>query len=108
MSQAGQILPLESIQPGMKLAEAIRDRLGNVMLTEATQLTEQHLATLRQRGIASALIVPERQPPSNEELATLRLSVEARLRRIFRKTLEYPANRKLFETILEYRQETLR
>ncbi|TCJ18038.1 hypothetical protein EZJ19_03795 [Parasulfuritortus cantonensis] len=105
MSQTSQILPLASLQPGMRLAEAVRDRFGNIMLTADTTLTESHLAALRQRGIASVRIVPERIPPSAEELAAMRASAEARLRQIFRKTLDLPGNRRLFEVLLAYRLE---
>ena len=108
MNQTSQILPLASLQPGMLLAEAIRDRLGNVMLTAGTALTESHLAALRQRGIASVMVVPERVPPSDEDIAAMRKSIEARLRHIFRKTLDCPGNRKLFETLLAYRMENLK
>jgi hypothetical protein len=107
MNPASQILPLESLKAGMRLAEAIRDRLGNVMLTEGTELTESHLAALGQRGIASALIVPERVPPSDAEIAAMRKSTEERLQHIFRKSLDQPGNRKLFETLLGYRLERL-
>lgn len=108
MNPASQILPLDSLQPGMRLAEPIRDRLGNVMLAEDTELTESHLASLRQRGIASAMIVPERIPPSDEDVAAMRKSVEERLRQIFRRTLAQPGNRRLFDTLLEYRLEKLK
>jgi len=108
MNPASQILPLESLRPGMRLAEAIRDRLGNIMLTEGTTLTEAHLAALGQRGIASVLILPVRIPPSDEDIAAMRRSTEERLRHIFRKTLGRPSNLKLFETILEYRLEHLK
>lgn len=108
MNPDGQILPLESLRPGMRLAEAIRDRHGNIMLTENTELTDSHLAALRQRGIASAMVLPERIPPSDEDLAAMRQSTEERLRHIFHKTLELPGSRKLFDIILAYRLEKLK
>jgi hypothetical protein len=107
MNQISQILPLDSLQPGMLLAEAIHDRHGNVMLTAGTALTESHLAALAKRGIASALVVPERIPPSDAEIAAMRRSIEERLRHIFRKSLDHPASHKLFETLLAYRLENL-
>lgn len=103
-----QILPLESVRPGMRLAEAIRDRLGNVMLAADITLTEAHLSALAQRGIASAKIHPERIPPSDEEIAAMKASTEDRLRHIFRKTLERPGNRKLFDILLDFRLENLK
>jgi hypothetical protein len=108
MSQSGQILAIEGIQPGMTLAEAIRDRHGNVMLTEGTTLTEAHLAALRQRGVASALIVAEQAPPTTQEIEAIRRSIEARLQQIFRKTLDCPGNRRLYEVVLNYRLERLK
>ena len=108
MTPPGQILPLASLNPGMTLAEAIRDRHGNIMLTEGTVLTEAHLAALAQRGIASAMVLPERIPPSDEEIAAMRQSIEERLRHIFRKTLDHPGNRRLFDILLAYRLEKLK
>lgn len=108
MTPASQILPIDRLQPGMVLAEPIRDRHGNLMLAEGTALTEAHLAALDQRGIASAMVHPERIPPSAEELAELRQAAEDRLRHIFRKTLDLPGNYRLFETILAHRLENLK
>lgn len=108
MTPPSQILPLESLTPGMTLAEAIRDRHGNIMLTEGTALTETHLAALAQRGIASAMVLPERIPPSAEEIAAMMKSIEERLRHIFRKTLDHPGSRKLYDTLLAYRLEKLK
>ncbi|MFA5083497.1 MAG: hypothetical protein WC474_13180 [Hydrogenophilaceae bacterium] len=108
MNKTSQILPLESLQPGMLLAEAVHDRHGNVMLTAGTALTESHLASLQQRGIASVMVVPERVPPSDEDVAAMRKSIEDRLRHIFRKTLDCPANRRLFEVLLAYRTENMK
>jgi hypothetical protein len=104
---ASQILPLASLRPGMHLAEAVHDRLGNIMLTEGTLLTEDHLAALAKRGIASAMILPERIPPTAAEIAEMRQSIEDRLRQIFRGTLDFPGNRRMFEMLLAYRLERL-
>lgn len=105
MPHTRQILPLADLQPGMILAEPVRDRFGNVMLTAGTVLAEKHLAALRQRGIASARIVPEHLPPSAAERAALQHATEQRLQHLFRKTLDLPANRRLFDILLAYRQE---
>lgn len=108
MTPCNQILPLASLKPGMILAEPIRDRYGNIMLTKGTGLTAAHLHTLEQRGIASALVAPARIPPSDDELAAMRQSTEERLRHIFRLSLDHSGNQKLLETILAYRLENLK
>lgn len=108
MSHSGQILPLASLQPGMLLAEAVHDRYGNVMLTAGTALTEGHLASMQRRGIASAMILIERAQPTPEELDSMRNATEQRLRHLFRRTLDLPGNRRLFEVLLAYRMESLK
>ncbi len=108
INQACQVLPVNSLRPGMRLAEAIRDRLGNIMLVEGVELTEAHLSALAQRGIGSAMIVPERIPPSDQENAAMRASVEARLRTIFRSSLDHTGNHDLFDILLAYRLDHLK
>ncbi|MFZ5484570.1 MAG: hypothetical protein ACOZB0_10105 [Pseudomonadota bacterium] len=107
MTPESQVLPLASVHAGMHLAEPVRDRQGNLMLAAGTELTAPHIAALARRGIASVLILPERIPPSDQERAAMRQATEARLRHIFRKSLDAPASAALFEVLLAYRLDPL-
>lgn len=107
MTPESQVLPLDSVHAGMHLAEPVRDRQGNVMLAAGTELTAAHVAALARRGIASVLILPERIPPSDQELAAMRRATEERLRHIFRKSLDTPTSAALFDVLLAYRLDHL-
>lgn len=105
MDTLHQLLPMDRIQPGMRLAEAIRDRLGNIMLPEGLTLTEQHLASLGQRGVASAMILLASLPMSDKERHAHAHAIRTRLDRLFHRSLDSPLNRELKEQILHYRME---
>lgn len=96
---------MDQIQPGMQLAEAIRDRLGNIMLPEGLALTEQHLESLKQRGVASAMIHIDSLPMSAEEREAHIKAIETRLDTLFRRSLDDPLNRQLKDLIRRYRME---
>ena len=105
MSEDSRLLPLDQIQPGMQLAESVRDRLGNVMLPEGTELAEQHLSSLEKRGVTAVLIKSSPPPLTAEDRERLIRAVEERLDRIFRLSIGNPLNRQLKERILAYRME---
>ncbi|HEX8979926.1 MAG TPA: hypothetical protein VF811_09490 [Parasulfuritortus sp.] len=107
MNAPHQLLPLDQIRPGMQLAEAIRDRLGNVMLPEGLALTEQHLDSLNQRGVASAMIRLDNLPVSQAEREAHIKSIRSRLDRLFHRSLDDPLNRQLKDVVLHYRMEHL-
>ncbi|MBA4395413.1 MAG: hypothetical protein C0407_17830, partial [Desulfobacca sp.] len=49
-------VPLESIQPGMVLADPIFNRFGQVLLNKGVQISDRHLNVLKTWGILKALI----------------------------------------------------
>jgi hypothetical protein len=105
MGANSRLLPLDHIRPDMELAEAVRDRLGNVMLPAGVVLTEHHLEGLRQRGVAAALIKLEAPSMTPEERNVQMKAMEDRLEHIFRLSLDNPLNRRLKDLILAYRME---
>jgi hypothetical protein len=105
MTAQYQLLPLAQIRPGMRLAEAIRDRLGNVMLPEDLALTEQHLDSLHQRGVASAMIRLDSLPMSAAEREAHVQAIQTRLDHLFHRSLDDPLNRELKNLIFRYRME---
>jgi len=105
MSERNQLLPLDQIIVGMELAESIRDRLGNVMLPEGVFLTEQHLQSLAQRGIATALVKVGEPPMTGEEQEKQIQAIKEHLDYIFRHAQDTPLNQELKALILSYRME---
>ncbi len=105
MSERSQLLPLDQIRPGMRLAEPIRDRLGNLMLPEGLSLSEQHLNSLLQRGISTALVAVDEPPMSPEERQKQIQAIDDHLNHIFRLSLNNPLNQQLRSMILSYRME---
>jgi hypothetical protein len=97
---ASQTLPLGRLTPGMRLAEPIHDRQGKLLFASARTLSEADLSQLRQQAIAAASILLDTDAQ--------RRHAEERLDRIFRKTLDQPASRKLHDLILDYRLEGLK
>jgi hypothetical protein len=105
MNERNQLLPLDQITVGMELAEAIRDRLGNIMLPEGVSLTGQHLHSLAQRGIATALIKVGEPPMTKEEQQKQIQAIKEHLDQIFRLSQDNPLNQELKALILTYRME---
>jgi hypothetical protein len=105
MSEHNQLLPLDQIKPGMRLAEAIRDRLGNIMLLEGVELTESHLNSLQQRGVATALVEVPEPPLSPEERKRQIQAIEDHLAELFHLSADNPLNQQLKDLILSYRME---
>lgn len=105
MSDHSQLLPLDQIRPGMRLAEAIRDRLGNIMLLEGVELTESHLKSLLQRGVATAMVKVAEPPLSPEERKLQIQAMEDHLAQLFHLSLDNPLNLRLRDLILSYRME---
>jgi hypothetical protein len=60
------MINLDDVQPGMVLAQDVKDRAGRVLLTANTELTEGHIKIFKKWGILSADI----EGVSREEVAT--------------------------------------
>lgn len=108
MEDCSQLLPLDQIKPGMRLAEPIRDRLGNLMLTEGSTLTEHSLESLKQRGVSAAMIHIEPPPMSEADRQVLKQSIQQRIDYLFRASANAPLNAQLKDMIFAYRVEQLK
>lgn len=100
-----QRLPLDEIQPGAVLAEAVADARGTVLLPAGLSLTETHLASLRRRNIATLGVTA---PPDPAELARRREKIHERVLYLFRHTADDPAAQALLQAVLAFRQEQVR
>jgi hypothetical protein len=60
-------IPMDKIEPGMKLAKPILSKAGMVMLSEGTELTEKWIERMQDMGLESILIdAPAEQTISRE------------------------------------------
>lgn len=57
------ILPIQKLQPGMRLARDVTNVNGGVLLFKGTELTSQHLAALSRCGLSSVHIAAEESAP---------------------------------------------
>jgi hypothetical protein len=60
------MINLNDVQPGMTLAQDVKDRAGRVLLTAQTELTEGHIKIFRKWGVTAADI----EGVSRDEIAT--------------------------------------
>lgn len=98
-------LPLDEVQPGMVLAAAVVDRNNQVLLPAGLSLAENHIDSLRRRGIAQLSITPPEEPDAK---ARQREAMRARVMHIFRHTADDPAAQPLLHAVLAFREEQLK
>ena len=97
--------PLDEVQPGMALAAAVVDRNGQVLLPAGLTLAENHIESLRRRGIDKLSITPPEAPDAK---ARQREAARARVMHIFRHTADDPAAQPLLHAVLAFREEQLK
>ncbi len=87
------------------LAEPVLDPHHQVLLSAGTLLTPSRVDSLRQRGIASVVIVDTRDPgpPQADTVAQAALR-DARLQYLFRQTLRSGQDNPLLQFVARYRQ----
>lgn len=100
-----QRLPLDAIQPGAVLAEAVADARGTVLLPAGLTLTDAHLSSLRRRDIATLSVS---HPPDPAELTRRREKIRERVLYLFRHRADDPAAQALLQAVLAFRQEQVR
>ncbi len=106
MSGGPNPMPLDRALPGMRLACDIRDAHGTILLAAGGELTVALLAALRRRGIGQVCVAGEATQTEDERQAR-REAIRIRLAHLFRRAGEAEADRRLFEAMLDYRQEQL-
>jgi hypothetical protein len=99
-----EVLALDAVQPGMKVAEAVVDDGGRVLVPVGAEVTEAMLAGLGRRDIASIKVEHEvEEDPVAREAH--RAVIVSRLDRIFRKAGDAAETRTLYQAVLDHRLE---
>lgn len=74
---------LDKVEPGIRLAAAVSDSSGKVLLAEGTELTAGLIASLQKRGL-SHVPVAVQTPCSPEELSAKKEQIRNRVLWLFR------------------------
>lgn len=93
---------LDEIEPGIRLAAAVSDSAGKVLLAEGAELTSSLIASLQKRGL-SHVPVAVQITCSPKELSLQREQIKTRVLWLFRNGGDDPLMNKLCEAVLEYR-----
>lgn len=102
------ILPLTTVPPGTRLAAAVLDAAGQVLLATGSILTEAMLETLARRGIVAVTVERQRDAA---ELDAAREALRQRLMHLFRRCNLEDNNgmaQMLYKATLDYRLDALR
>lgn len=99
-------IALDRAGAGMRLAAALCNQRGEVLMQAGCELTESALASLRKRRIGH-LVVQMEDARSEEELAAERAGVLDRLSLLFRNAGQDEQLASLHRLVLEYRLESL-
>lgn len=104
MKEERREVPIDAAMPGMRLADAVCDAHGTVLLPAGATLSETALAGLRRREVAVLAVWMARQL-SPEVAAAQRARREQRLQHVFRRAGEGEAVQVLRQAIHRYREE---
>lgn len=97
-------ISVASAIPGMRLAKAVLDDSGRLLVPDGTMLTESLLLGLQRRGVGDLFInQPEEEDPAEREATRARVSRSVAIR--FRHAGDGPGSKALQEAILAFRME---
>lgn len=97
-----EILPVGELQPGMRVAAAVEDASGRVLLPAGAEITESTIASLQRREVESVGVEVEvEEDPAAVEAK--RQQVAAQLEHLFRRAGDGAETRRLFEVVAQYR-----
>jgi len=99
------LLPLDQIVVGMRVAGAVVDAGGHLLVQAGTEISESLLQGLQRRDIA-AIEIEQDVLEDPAQLARRRAEISAQLDQRFRKAGEGTETRLLYQAILDYRLET--
>lgn len=99
-----ETIAIGDAQPGLRLAEAVADAMGQVLVPAGSELTESMLLGLRRREVATLTVEREIEEGSAAREARQAKVVE-QLDRLFRKAGEGAETRQLYQAILDFRLE---
>lgn len=102
-----EVLAVNDLLPGMRVALAVADAAGRVLLPAGAEITESTIASLRRREIeqVSVELEVEDDPAA---LEARRQQVVAQLDRLFRRAGQGAETRALYQTVAQYRMERSR
>ena len=95
---------IKDAQPGMRLAMAVMDDRGRVLLPAAALLTDSILQSLQRRNVLQ-LVIEREETLDPVVLAARQAEIEQQLARLFRKAGEGEATQELHKAILEFQLE---
>jgi len=97
-------LPLDQIQPGMKVAQPLNDDGGRVLVPAGVEVSEGMLASLLRRDVAALTveIEVEEEPAARE---AHRAKLVGQLDHLFRQAGEAPETRLIYQAVLDFRME---
>ena len=99
-----EVLALDALQAGMKIAEAVVDDGGRILVPAGAEITDSMLISLRRREVTSVKVELQiEQDPAI--LEAQRIVISTRLDRIFRKTGDSVETRTLYQAVLDHRME---
>ncbi|MFZ2267054.1 MAG: hypothetical protein WAV95_05705 [Azonexus sp.] len=94
-------LPLGEVVVGMRLAEAVVDAAGQVLVPAGTEISESLLHGLQRREVAAIRVEREvTEDPAELELRRARLAAQLDL--LFRQAGEGVGTRQLYQAVLDY------
>lgn len=97
-----ETLPLEQVAVGMRLAEAVLDAAGQILVPAGAELSAGLLQGLQRREIGELCIEREiEEDPAAREARRLRVS--AQLEQLFRHAGDGEATRQLQQAVLAFR-----
>lgn len=76
-------VPLETLEPGMVLAEPVLNRLGQILLSKGSELSPRHLTVLKTWGISAVAIEcgkTDSRDPIREEAIQKRARARIKMR----------------------------
>ena len=99
-----EVLTLETVQPGMKVAEAVLDDGGHLLVPAGAEVSESMLAGLARRAVSAIKVEceVEEDPVARE---ARRKAVSSHLDHLFRQAGEAAETRTLYEAVLAHRLE---
>lgn len=101
---AQETLAIGDVLPGMRLAVAVIDDTGRVLVPAGAELTESMLHSLQRREIAELVVEREvAEDPAASQARRARM--EEQLDQLFRKAGDGVETRVLYQTLLDFRLE---
>lgn len=97
-------LPLDEVRPGMKVAKALHDDGGRILVPAGAEVSESMLSSLQRRAVGELSVEFERQEdPAEREAHRARLV--AQLDHLFRQAGEAPETRLIYQAVVDFRME---